>query len=50
MGRNDLSERINLVPLKRLARPSEISNTVLFLASPKSSFTTNAIIDVAGGE
>jgi len=50
MGRNDLSARINLVPLKRLAKPSEISNTVLFLASSKSSFTTNTVISVAGGE
>lgn len=50
MGRNDLSARINLVPLKRLAKPSEISNTVLFLASSKSSFITNTIISVAGGE
>ena len=50
IGRNDLSARINLVPLKRLAKPSEISNMVLFLASSKSSFITNAIISVAGGE
>ena len=50
IGRNDLSARINLVPLKRLAKPSEISNAVLFLASSKSSFVTNTIIDVAGGE
>lgn len=50
IGRNDLSARINLVPLKRLAKPSEISNAVLFLASSKSSFITNTIIDVTGGE
>ena len=50
IGRNDLSGRINLVPLKRLAKPSEISHTVLFLASSKSSFITNTIISVTGGE
>ena len=50
IGRNDLSGRINLVPLKRLAKPSEISPTVLFLASSKSSFITNTIINVTGGE
>jgi len=49
-NRNDLLARVNLVPLKRLAEPSEISNMVLFLASSKSSFTTNTIISVAGGE
>ena len=49
-NRNDLSARVNLVPLKRLAEPSEISNMVLFLASSKSSFITNTIISVTGGE
>ena len=49
-NRNDLSARVNLVPLKRLAEPSEISNAVLLLASSKSSFITNTIISVAGGE
>ena len=48
--RNNLSARVNLIPLKRLAKPSEISNMVLFLASSKSSFTTNTIISVTGGE
>jgi NAD(P)-dependent dehydrogenase (short-subunit alcohol dehydrogenase family) len=47
---SDFSARVNLVPLKRLAKPSEISNMVLFLASSKSSFMTNTIISVAGGE
>jgi NAD(P)-dependent dehydrogenase (short-subunit alcohol dehydrogenase family) len=47
---SDFSARVNLVPLKRLAKPSEISNMVLFLASSKSSFITNAIISVTGGE
>ena len=50
IGRNDLSARRNLVPLKRLAKPSEISHMVLFLASSKSSFITNTIISVTGGE
>jgi len=47
---SDFSARANLVPLKRMAKPSEISNMVLFLASAKSSFITNAIISVTGGE
>ena len=47
---SDFSARVNLVPLKRLAKPSEISNMVLFLASSKSSFITNTIISVTGGE
>ena len=47
---SDFSARANLVPLKRMAKPSEISNMVLFLASAKSSFITNTIISVTGGE
>lgn len=49
-GRKDLSSRIALIPLGRIGKPSEISNVVMFLASQKSSFITNTIIDVAGGE
>ncbi len=50
IGRNDLSARINYIPLKRLAEPFEISNAVLFLAGPRSTFITNTILDVTGGE
>lgn len=50
IGKNDLSGRIQMIPLKRLATPAEISNVVLFLASDKSSFMTNSVVDVAGGE
>ena len=50
IGRKDLSARVNMIPLKRLAQPAEISNMVIFLASRESSFITNTIIDVAGGE
>ena len=48
--KTNLLARANLVPLKRMAKPSEISNMVLFLASAKSSFITNTIIKVSGGE
>ena len=50
MGRTDISARTSLIPLKRIADPSEISNVVMFLASEKSSFITDTIIDVTGGE
>ena len=46
----DLSSRINLIPLKRLADPSEIASTIYFLASEESSFVTGSVITVAGGE
>ena len=50
MGRTNLSKRTNLVPLKRMARPDEISNAAIFLCGKKSSFITNSIIDIRGGE
>ncbi|CAN8022622.1 unnamed protein product [Ixodes persulcatus] len=34
---------------KRLAQPHEISETIAFMCSPKSSFMTGAAIDVTGG-
>ena len=50
MGRTNLTKRARLVPLNRMAEPDEISNAVIFLCSEKSSFITNSIIDVRGGE
>jgi len=50
MGRKNLIARTNLVPLKRMAHPDEISNAVMFLCDPKSSFITNSILDIRGGE
>ena len=50
MGRKNLIARTNLVPLKRMAHPDEISNAVMFLCDPKSSFITNSVLDIRGGE
>lgn len=36
-------------PIKRIAKPSEIANAIMFLASKKSSFTTGSILLVDGG-
>jgi 3-oxoacyl-[acyl-carrier protein] reductase len=35
-------------PLKRVARPDEVANTVLFLASEPATFLTGSIVDVNG--
>lgn len=36
-------------PLKRMARPEEVAEAVLYLASPRASFTHGAILSVDGG-
>jgi 3-oxoacyl-[acyl-carrier protein] reductase len=44
--RDRLLERI---PLRRFARPEEVSDAALFLASDRSSYITGEVIRVAGG-
>ena len=43
------SQRSQGIPLGRFATPDEVANTVLFLASSLSSFTTGAAVPVDGG-
>ncbi len=37
------------VPLKRMGRPEEVANAVLFLASPESAYVVGAELEVDGG-
>lgn len=44
-----IAEWANNIPLKRLAKPEEIANLVVFLSSEKASYITGAVIQVDGG-
>ena len=46
----NLNQRIKLIPIKRLAEITEISDMIYFLASENNSYVSNEIISIAGGE
>ncbi len=39
----------NAIPMKRLAKPSEIADGVVFFASDRSSFCTGQVLSISGG-
>jgi NAD(P)-dependent dehydrogenase (short-subunit alcohol dehydrogenase family) len=49
-GAEERARKIALtIPMQRVARPEEVAEAVLWLASDKASFVTGTLIDVAGG-
>jgi 3-oxoacyl-[acyl-carrier protein] reductase len=44
-----LAHVIGETPVGRLGKPEEVADAVVFLASPKSSYITGAVLDVNGG-
>ena len=49
MGEEDEKEAVSRILLKRKAKPKEIADTVVYLASDMSSFTTGKVLRVDGG-
>lgn len=52
LGRRDMGNRkpeYDNIPLKRIGRPEEVAEAVLFLVSEKADYITNAILPVDGG-
>ena len=49
LDETDLQEVLNRTPLKRLAKPVEIAETIVWLLSDESSFITGQTIRVDGG-
>lgn len=47
--KEQLKERVERIPVRRMASVSEIAETAVFLASPRASFITGQVIHVNGG-
>ena len=40
---------VRAIPMRRLCKPEEVANTILFLASHSSDFVTGQLLSVSGG-
>lgn len=46
----NLTERIKLIPMERMATTKEIAKLIYYLGSNENSFISNEVITIAGGE
>jgi len=49
LRRRELGEAVSSIPMRRFARPEEIAQPILFLASEMASYITGEILNVNGG-
>ncbi|OEH85501.1 hypothetical protein BHU72_05290 [Desulfuribacillus stibiiarsenatis] len=52
LNRNDeeLKKRIDMIPLKRAGKSSEVASTIIFLLSDGARFITGEVITISGGD
>ncbi|XP_040064190.1 3-oxoacyl-[acyl-carrier-protein] reductase FabG-like [Ixodes scapularis] len=49
-GNDTIRDRLrSMIPVQRIAEPLEISETIVFMCSTKTSYMTGSTVDVAGG-
>tara|TARA_B100000787_G_scaffold165376_1_gene149181 strand:- start:5246 stop:5944 length:699 start_codon:yes stop_codon:yes gene_type:complete len=46
----NLFKRTQLLPIKKMATPKDISNYIYYIASNENQFITNEVINITGGE
>lgn len=46
---NAKTNTAKLIPMKRVGKPEELANAILFMASDESSYVTGATLAVDGG-
>ena len=48
--KKNLKKRVNLIPLRRMAQPSEVASYIYFLLSEKNTLISNQTLNISGGE
>ena len=46
----NMKKRINLIPTKKMAKPTEVAEYIYFLCSPKNNQISNQVLNISGGE
>ena len=45
-----MKKRLDLIPAKRMAEPSEVADYIVFLISDKNTYITGQTLSISGGE